>query len=466
MGFWFRFDFYYPVFRVLLRSLNILLFLNRFFTFFGFSTPFFANDANSPASHDRSWAGHVPTLRSIVWCFCYIAAALAFVGGLGLTILFLCWDVRVTYANAWTLLYFALTVYLISVFSVMVYLVAQTRFILPRNRLASDTQFFYISGLLLLPTLLAPLFLIFLIAFVWVGPSLSTWFGHLLFAGFQAHFTYVILATFILVWISYATSFYFTSVEVYDYVLVTYSFFMWTLLLFYSNNIFSVIFFIEILSTLVTLLFITSIFSSGYFFNHLSLTRHSYFDQSTPLAFTQTLLFFFWISLLASLNLFIFLILFYLKFATLDWYTLEVLAFYIFATGDLRDFFSMSLIWLTLMFCIFLKCGLVPFYFWKPVFFKGISLHTLFFYVFFYYFAILYFFIYFTLVYVSDLFYANIFINNLLLMAGVVMLVFILCESYYLKAFFALSSILNTLLVFLMMSSCLVLDLGVFCIGL
>lgn len=403
-------------------------------------------------------------LRTGLWSFLYLIAIITFAGGLGLIISIMCWEVRLTYASMWTLVYFALITYFISIFSIIIYLVAQARFILPRNRLVNDAQFFYISGLALFPTLFAPLFLATLTALVWVSPSLAGWFGHLLFAGFQAHITYVILFVFTFIWVTYGATFYFTSIEVYDYVLVTYSFFIWTLLLFYANNIFSVIFFIEILSTLIMLLFITSVFSSGYFFNHLSLTHHSYFNQSTPLAFTQTLLFFFWISLLASLNLFVFLILFYLKFVTLDWYTFEILSFYLFATGGLRDFFTMALIWLNLMFCIFLKCGLVPFYFWKPVFFKGVSLHTLFFYVVFYYFAILYFFIYFTLVYVSDLFYANIFINSLLLMFGAVMLLFILCESYYLKAFFALSSILNTLFIFLMMSSCLVIDTSVFCI--
>jgi hypothetical protein len=105
------------------------------------------------------------------------------------------------------------------------------------------------------------------------------------------------------------------------------------------------------------------------------------------------------------------------------------------------------------MFCIFLKCGLPPFFFWKPAFFKGLPTHTLYFYVFFFYFHIFIFFIYFFLNYTSDLFYFNINIHLVLLFIGLLTLTFILCESYYIKAFIALSSILNSLFIFLTLAS-------------
>jgi len=217
-------------------------------------------------------------------------------------------------------------------------------------------------------------------------------------------------------------------------------------------------FFIEVLSALITLLLITSVFSSTYFYNNLSLTSHSYFNQSTPFSFLQTLMFFFWISLISSLNLFLFLILFYLKFLTFDWFTVDSIFYYIVSISDLKSLFFISLSWFTFMFCVFLKCGLVPFYFWKPMFFKGIPLHALFFYIFFFYFFIFYFFIYFFIVYLNELFYFNMFVNLSMLISGSIFLIFILCESYYIKSFLAMSSILNTLFVFLAMSSYCITD--------
>lgn len=363
-----------------------------------------------------------------------------------------------TYSNLWSLTYFFLFFYIILIFTAVLYVVANIWDFTRYNKFNNQTSFVYITGFDFAGVLLTPLFIIMLLNFSWTSPSLLVWFGHLVFSSFQYKITYIVLLSFTLLWVSYYMSFYYTSSEVYDYTIVTYSFFLWTLSLFYSNNLFTVIFFIEILSVLITLLITTSVFSSTYFYNNLNLNTHSYFQQSTPFAFLQTLMFFFWISLLGSLNLFLFLTIFYLKFLTFDWFLLESVFYYIVSTSDLKTTFYIALAWFNLLFCIFLKCGLVPFYFWKPVFFKGIPMHALFFYIFFFYFNIFLFFIYFLLVYLNELFYFNIFINLILLCFGLILLLFILCESYYVKAFLAMSSILNTMFVFLAMSSFCIID--------
>jgi hypothetical protein len=282
----------------------------------------------------------------------------------------------------------------------------------------------------------------------WSGPSVLGWFGHILWTTLQLNLSYFVILSFTFIWVAYLSSLYYTSNEVYDYTITSYSFFTWILFLFYANNSFTVIFFIEIISTLIMLLIITSLFSSAYFYNNLYLERHSYFNQSTPFSFLQTIMFFFWISLVSSLNLFVFLTLMYFKFYTFDWFLLEHVFYYLVSLSDIKSLFSVSLIWLNFLFCIFLKCGLVPFYFWKPIFFKGIPMHTLFFYIVFFYFFLFYFFIYFLVVYFNELFYFNVFINILLLTLGLLILVFIICESFYIKAFLAMSSILNTLFVY------------------
>lgn len=321
------------------------------------------------------------------------------------------------------------------------------------NAFANQTTFLLIPGLNLVNLFVTPLVLILCVNFAWTSPVVVAWFGHLIFTSFQLKMTYFVTVCFGFVWITYLTTFYFASQEVYDYSIVTYSFFFWMMLLFFSNNIFTVIFFIEVLSTLITLLLITSVFSSTYFYNNLNLSKHAYFAQSTPFALLQTLMFFFWISLISSLNLFVFLVLFYLHFLTFDWFLLEAVFAYLLAVSDLQMLASASLTWFTFLFCIFLKCGLVPFYFWKPTFFKGIPLHALLFYITFFYFFIFLFFIYFFLMYLNELFYFNLSINLSLLSVGLVWLVFIICESYHIKAFLAMSSILNTLIMFLAMSS-------------
>jgi len=53
----------------------------------------------------------------------------------------------------------------------------------------------------------------------------------------------------------------------------------------------------------------------------------------------------------------------------------------------------------------------------------------------------------------NEVFYFFIYINLLLLVIGIFILLNILYEAYYLKSFLALSSILNTLFVFLLISN-------------
>jgi hypothetical protein len=365
-----------------------------------------------------------------------------------------------SFSHLWSISYFFLILYIGLIFLAKLYLLANLREFTHYNQFKSGSGlvFNYLTGFDLVGTLLPSLIVFWLINLAWSSPALLAWFGHLALSAIQYKVLYWILAWFVIVWVAYSTTFYFTSTEVYDYCIVTYFFAFWLLLLFYSTNLFSFIFFIEILSTLIILLLVTSTFSTAYFYSTTSFSEHTYFQQSFPFAFLQTLLFFFWISLVGSLNLFLFLLLFYAKVVTFDWFLVEVLFQYLISVGSLKDLFYVSLSWFNFLICIFLKCGLAPFYFWKPTFFKGMSMHSLFFYTFFFYFFLILYFTYVLLVLLNEVFYFNIFVNILLLTFGLVMLSFILFESYYLKAFFALSSILNTLLIFLSISSLTTID--------
>jgi len=343
-------------------------------------------------------------------------------------------------------------------FFILLYLLANTNDFLASDRFKSLNSFSYLPASDLSLLLFTPLLLLLIINNTWTSSLVIAWFGHLIFAAFQVKMFYLVAGFFTLLWISYISSFYFSSMEIYDYTTVTYNLFVWVFFLFLSNNIFTFIFFIELLSSIILLMLITSTFSSTYFYNNVSLSSTNYFQKNKPFALLQTLMFLFWISLVASLNLFLFLTLFYMKVLTFDWFLLEHILYYIWAISDLKTLFYLTLNWFNLMFCIFLKCGIAPFYFWKPTFFKGIPLHALYVYIFFFYFFLFLFIIYFLLVYMSDLFIFNVLVNLATLLLGITVLLFILYESYVLKAFFAISSILNSLLVFLAISSAPVFD--------
>jgi hypothetical protein len=221
----------------------------------------------------------------------------------------------INFSTLWSFSYFFIYIYTIVIFSIILYSLPSIKDLINYNKFKkNNNNFEYLTGFDLYWLFLTPLLILFLINFSWSSYSLSSWFGNLIFTSFQYKINFLIISFFTVIITVYTTSFYFSSKEIYDYLITCFNFFFWTLFLFFSNTIFTVIFFIEILSTLIMLILISSSFSSTYFFNNLNLNIHNYFNNTTPFFFVQMLIYFFWISLISSLNLFFFLILFYIKF--------------------------------------------------------------------------------------------------------------------------------------------------------
>lgn len=251
---------------------------------------------------------------------------------------------------------------------------------------------------------------------------------------------------------------YFSSKEIYDYLITVINSFFWITMLFFINSIFSTIFIIEVLSTIIFLLIITSNYSTTFYYNTLDLSKGVYTQQIFPHAYIQSLLFFFWVSLIASLNLFLFISLMFTKLYSFDWFLIEYVFNYFILTSSFWDVVGLSIPWFIFILSIFLKCGLVPFFFWKPVFFKGLSFHMLFVYICYFYFYFFLFIVHLLTTYFSEMYYYYLFILSLILLISVIFLLVILCESYYIKVFLAMSSILNSVLVFIGLSSLHTLD--------
>ena len=363
------------------------------------------------------------------------------------------------FSSMWSFSYFSTSIYLLFSYSSLFYLISNSALFFPSENSSSHSNFYTIEGQDLLRLLITPLMLVFLIHVTWVGPVIISWFGHLGFSYFQFKITYVLFFLFTTYMIAFSFSIHFSSLYVYDFSLIILNFCFWTWLTFFSNNLFTFIFFIEILSTLIMLMLTTSTFSATYFYNTNDLTHHNYFHYSTPVTFMQTLLFFFWITLLSSLLLFVFMILFYLKIFSFDWNCVDFIFLYVLTISSFHYLLSISFIWILFLVCIFLKCGTVPLYFWKPTFFKGISMLPLFFYIYIYYFSLYIFFTYVLFFYLNEVFMFNVYLLIVLLIFSTFCVNFLLFESFYVKSFLALSSILNSILIFFCMCSYYSIDL-------
>ena len=334
-----------------------------------------------------------------------------------------------------------------------VFLISLTLYLLPLfyNSVSKNT-FFIISLTESFSLFLIPCFSFLIIFTLWSSYSISLWFGHVVYTSFQYKITLFIVFTFLLFTFLYSSVSYLSSREIFDFLITQFNFLYWTILLFYANSFFTVIFVIEILSTLIFLLMLTSIFSSCFFYRNLDFSSHSFFESSTPHTFIQSILFFFWVSLLASLNLFLFIIFLYDKIFSFDWYLIEHIFLYFVSVSSYKDVYTLGITWFIILFSIFLKCGIAPFYLWKPTFFKGMSFSALSFYISFFYFFLFLFVIQFLSSYCYELFYFFSFFSLLIIFMGMFVLLFILCETFFIKTFLAVSSILNSLLIILCIS--------------
>ena len=356
-------------------------------------------------------------------------------------------------SNLWACSVFFFLSYITFILSLLTYIIPVLSSVKGYTNFKRKLNFSLINWNDLSWVFITPYILFILVSLLWSSPPLSIWFGHLCLTTHTLKISYLISWVFILTLLVLLTVSYFSSKEIYDYFLTLFNFLYWILLLFFSNSLFTSIFIIEVLSTLIFLLIITSTYSTVFFYKTTNTHQGHLFQQNTPFSYIQSLLFFFWVSLVSSLNLFLFLIFLFFKCYTLDWYLLEHIFLFLTASSSLVDIFSVGLVWFIFLFCLFVKCGLAPFFIWKPTFFKGIPFQTLFFYVCFFYFFLFLFIINILTSYFSEIFYYYTFVITLFVLISIVTLFAILCESLYLKVFLAISSILNSVLVFLALMS-------------
>lgn len=355
----------------------------------------------------------------------------------------------VTFSSLWSLTFFTLLMYIVFVSSTVLYLIPSSSDNIKSSVSYKKSISYIISGFDMTPIVLNISIITLLVNILWSSPEITIWFGHIILSSFQHKIIYLISLYFILSTVVFTSTSYFSSREIFDYTITTISFKFWLLFLFCSNSVFTSIFIIEVISALVFLLLITSTFSTNFFYRNLSMSFGHVFQMSTPYSFLNSLIFFFWISLLTSLNLFVFLLFLYTKIPTLDWYIIEYIFTYIVNVSNYYDVIGIGVVWFLILFSIFLKCGIAPVYIWKPTFFKGIPIYTLFFYISFFYFFIFLFFIYFLVTYFEEIFYYYTIVNVIILLLGLFCVISIVCESYYLKVFMSISSILNSLFVVL-----------------
>lgn len=359
-----------------------------------------------------------------------------------------------TNSTVWSICVFAPSIYVILVLSFLLYslplLSSNSNFSTNSN---NTTTFSFVNGNCVANIMSFTLFLLLLNTSSWSSSELTAWFGHIIFSSFQLKAQFIIFLSFMLTLYLLSSVTHFSSREIYDFTITTLNMYYWVSLLFASNSIITMIFIIEVQSALLFLLLVTSSFSSTFYYRNTDLSDYNFFSNHIPASFIQSIMYFFWISLIGSLNLFLFTIFLYQKLFSFDWFLLEHVFYYLVVSSTYKEMFTIGVTWSIFLFSLLTKCGIAPFFIWKPTFFKGIGLHTIIFYICFFYYCLFIFFIHLLSSYFHYLTYYYTYILLTLVIAGMLILLTILCETFYIKSFLAVSSILNSLLVLLAVAS-------------
>lgn len=362
------------------------------------------------------------------------------------------WCTSLSHSALWGAFFPSLTFYILIVQSSFLYYLSVVQESTFSSSSKNSTSFKYVDGHSISPLLYFLPAMLLLIALTWTGPSVVSGFGHLLFTSFERKMVMFVLVVFILYLLVTLPSLFFSNASSYDFVLTLHHLTTWLSFLFLVSNILSLSFVIEVLTGLITLLLVTS-HSPCYHSGYSGAMDSSPNGSAAPMPSTYlfSLLVFFWTSLVTTLTLFLFLLITYVKFLTVDWSLVTLLADYMISFSVSSEISSLSFTWLLGLLCILLKCAMVPFFLWKPTFFKGMALPTLFYYIFVFYFVLFLFFMNFLMGLFSELLFFNLSFLLLALIASAAILPGILYETLNLKAFFAISSIMNSVIVLFML---------------
>lgn len=288
------------------------------------------------------------------------------------------------------------------------------------------------------------LFLLLLFLFFFFSTRYNTttslW-QHFKYTNFNLNVTNVILIVNI-VFLFVINSYNFNSeVLKFDFFFALLNLSLFLILLLFTNSFYSFFFVIELNSLLLLYKFLMSrLWYKDKNSNKLNNTKTSKFS---PRIFLNMLFFQFWSSFFSSV-FFVYILIFLLFiFGTSEWgvinYLNHIKSNSSFTTMHYYILFSLFL------FSFFIKLGLTPIHIYKIEIYKGISFLSIFFYSTYYFLIFFFYFITLLLMHLSSFHIYTLNLLSLLVIFGFIYTVSLLFDINYIKAFFAYSSIINSL---------------------
>jgi hypothetical protein len=282
----------------------------------------------------------------------------------------------------------------------------------------------------------------------------NLWWNHILLNNFN-YYLLVYFLLFNLLTISFIYFLSFNSINYStDYFFAILNLSLFLPLIFTTNNVFTFFFLLEVNSCLIFYKFVSSKIWYKNNFNALNFDSVK-FNKLVPSQYLNVLFFQYWATFFSSIFILFFFINIIYIFGSTEW---GYLNFIIYQELELKYFNNnifMLLSCFIFLIGVFLKIGLTPFHLFKIEVYKGIPFLSIFFYTTYYFLVFFFFFTILLLNYLASFYNFIWFFLFSILIIGSIYIISLLFDVNYIKAFFAYSTVINSLSFFFILVSVL-----------
>lgn len=286
-------------------------------------------------------------------------------------------------------------------------------------------------------------FYLFLNFFLIKGFVQSIWLNHNYINNFNINLILIIMFVLILSYIIFISTKHHNIIVNNDYYFSLINISIFIPLLFFSNSLFNFLFILEVVSIIIFYKFVVS----KFWFND----RFSFFKKTNVLErifsrnYVNVLFFQYWVNFFSSVVLIISIINITYLYGSTDWFFINLLNVINNNTFVYTDIEFNIIIWVSFFLCFFLKVGLTPSHLFKIEIYKGIPFVSIFFYTTFYFVSYFIFLTTVVQIHINSFKIYYYFFFLIFIIVGFFYTLFLLFDVSFTKAFFAYSTVVNTL---------------------
>lgn len=222
-------------------------------------------------------------------------------------------------------------------------------------------------------------------------------------------------------------------------------------LIFYTNTIYSFVFILELLSIIIFYKFVVSKFWIKQ--DKISGEKKNLMEKIFSRSYVNVLFFQYWVNFFSSVIILFSIINIVTIYGSTEWFFLNLINLLNKESFYLIDFEFNFIFWIPFFIAFFLKIGLTPSHLFKIEVYKGIPFISIFFYTTYYFLIYFVFFIIFVKHYLSTFQYIWWFFFFGFCILGLINVIALLFDVIFTKAFFAYSTVVNSLGFFILIVS-------------